>query len=111
MKAPLAQQRCLNHADREAVARCPECHRHFCRECVSEHDDRILCAACLSRQIEPAAASRKSRFKGGVVVLAQFALAFLAIWFFFYLVAAALLSIPSSFHEGTMWKTFPIHSG
>jgi hypothetical protein len=42
-------QRCWNHENREAVCRCPECGRSFCRECVSEHHARLLCAACLLR--------------------------------------------------------------
>ena len=31
----LLYQRCFNHVLREAVARCPECLRYFCRECGS----------------------------------------------------------------------------
>ena len=34
---------------REAVARCPECTQFFCRECITEHDDRVLCSACLKK--------------------------------------------------------------
>ena len=45
----LAHQRCFNHAVREAVARCPECGQCFCRECITEHDDRVVCAACLKK--------------------------------------------------------------
>ena len=43
------QQRCWNHEAREAACRCPACGRSYCRECVSEHEGRLLCAACLSR--------------------------------------------------------------
>jgi len=42
------QQRCWNHEAREAACRCPACGRSYCRECVSEHEGRLLCAACLS---------------------------------------------------------------
>ena len=42
-------QRCFNHAGREAVARCPECGQFFCRECITEHEDRVLCSACLKK--------------------------------------------------------------
>lgn len=42
------QQRCWNHEAREAVCRCPECGRSFCRECVTEHEARLLCASCLN---------------------------------------------------------------
>ncbi len=45
-------QRCQFHALREAVARCPECQRYFCRECVTEHDERLLCASCLRKLLE-----------------------------------------------------------
>ena len=40
-------QRCWNHESREAVCRCLECGRSYCRECVTEHESRLLCAACL----------------------------------------------------------------
>jgi len=44
----LARQRCWTHAQREAVSRCPACQRFYCRECVTEHDGRLLCVQCLS---------------------------------------------------------------
>jgi hypothetical protein len=46
----LARQQCFNHPGREAVVRCPGCHRDYCRECVTEHDDRYLCSSCLRQQ-------------------------------------------------------------
>jgi hypothetical protein len=45
----LLLQRCFNHGMREAAARCPECGRFYCRECITEHDDRVLCSACLKK--------------------------------------------------------------
>jgi hypothetical protein len=47
MPNPTIHQRCWNHEAREAVCRCPECGRSFCRECVTEHAARLLCASCL----------------------------------------------------------------
>ncbi len=41
-------QHCWNHEAREAACRCPSCGRTYCRECVSEHEGRLLCAACLA---------------------------------------------------------------
>jgi hypothetical protein len=38
--------------------------------------------------------------------LALSVLAVALIWFFFFLIGRGLLAIPSSFHEGTIWKTF-----
>ena len=62
MTGVLIHQRCWNHGLREAVCRCPSCGRHFCRECVTEHASRLLCAACLQAiaRIAPAR-RRKSR--------------------------------------------------
>ena len=47
MNRPSLSQSCWNHESRQAVCRCPECRRSFCRECISEHESRLLCAACL----------------------------------------------------------------
>lgn len=52
------QHRCWNHEGREAVCRCPECGRGFCHECVSEHESRLLCAACIAKLIPTAPARR-----------------------------------------------------
>ena len=99
----LLQQRCLNHSLREAVARCPECQRYFCRECVTEHDDRLICAACLKKLSRPAAA-RRVRW-AGLLLAGEFVVGILTAWLFFYAVGRNLLAIPDSFHEGTVWKS------
>ena len=102
MTADLAHQRCFNHAGREAVACCPECGRYFCRECVTEHEDRVVCASCLAGLAGDAAAG-KSRL--GVVLRATLCAAgLLTVWLFFYAVGQGLLVMPSSFHEGTVWQ-------
>ena len=54
------EQRCWNHEGREASCRCPECRRSFCRECVAEHEARLLCASCLARVAQTAARQRSS---------------------------------------------------
>lgn len=98
----LASQRCFNHASREAVARCPECGRFFCRECVTEHDDRAICAACLKKLARVSLLQRR-----GVVHLVHFAqgtASVLLAWFCFYLIGEGLLSLPDSFHEQTLWQ-------
>jgi hypothetical protein len=92
----IVQERCSNHASREAVARCPECGRTFCRECISEHDDRVICAFCLKRLSKKAV--RRYRLVG-LVHLAQILIGVLLLWSSFYLLGKALLTIPSSFHE------------
>jgi predicted small integral membrane protein len=98
----LAHQRCFNHAAREAAARCPECRQFFCRECVTEHDDRVVCSACLIKLTRPAPAQRFAFAK--ILRCAQCALGILIAWFFFFLIGESLLKLPDSFHEGTLWQ-------
>jgi len=92
----IVQERCFNHASREAVARCPECGRTFCRECISEHDDRAICASCLKRLSQEAV--RRYRMVW-LARLAQVLVGVLLLWSSFNLLGRALLTIPSSFHE------------
>ena len=98
----LHQQRCFHHASREAAARCLECQRFFCRECITEHDDRVICTACLARVTTAAHPGRRrwtafARFVPAVLGI------FLA-WLCFHAVALVLMKIPSDFHAGTIWK-------
>jgi hypothetical protein len=76
------QNRCWNHEAREAVCRCPECRRSYCRECVTEHQARLLCAECLRKTagIGPARKSRMRRLYPAAMALAGFLLAW-AIFF------------------------------
>lgn len=101
----LLNQRCFNHAQREAVARCPECGHFFCRECVTEHDDRVVCSVCLKALARAPLGHRHAfrKFSRAAQCLAGFILA----WFFFFLIGQALLQIPSSFHEGALWHVHP----
>lgn len=101
----LSAQRCLRHFDREAAARCPECRQFYCRECISEHHGRVLCASCLarlnSRSPQKVDSLRGVRLLGrGVLTLAAFAL----VWAVIYLGGRALLLMPTAFHDGTLWK-------
>ena len=99
---PLLHQKCFNHALREAAARCPDCGRFFCRECVTEHADRVLCAACVRRQAREPLTRRT-----GFLMASRSAAALVGIfaaWFFFHLVGRLLVSLPESFHEGTLWR-------
>jgi hypothetical protein len=100
----LSLQRCLQHPTREAVARCPECGRFFCRECITEHEDRLICATCLQRLSGPAAAPRSSR--RWIAYAGPIAFAFTSVivaWFSFYMLGRFLLTLPSEFHTD-FWK-------
>mgnify|MGYP001586911148 CR=1 FL=1 len=102
----ITHQRCFNHRQREAAARCPECRRFFCRECVTEHEDRVICAACLRllSQRSKGHSSNMDRCLVGTGAVAGFVLT----WLIFLLLGKSLLSLPSSFHEGTLWRETPI---
>jgi len=92
---------CFHHADREPVARCPECSRYFCRECVNEYDDRLLCSDCLLTTSEQQEEQRSGRVKK-LLPLLQVVLGVLGAWLAFYILAGGLLSIPSTIHDGTL---------
>lgn len=96
MMSTVAQTKCFNHAQREAVARCPSCKREYCRECVSEHGHRLLCASCLREEAGTATVSRKRMVFAGT--LAQFAAGLLILWAFYYFLGSALLLVPTEFH-------------
>ena len=102
--ASLAQQRCANHAEREAVARCVECKCFFCRECVAEHQERVVCAGCLRKLVAPG----KQKQRGFPVIIRglQLVAGLLLLWLGFYFVGRVLLQLPTSFHEGTLWRQY-----
>ena len=97
----LVHQRCFHHSLREAVARCPECRQFFCRECITEHDDRVICATCLAKIGAITAPRRQSL--DWLMPFLHGAIGFAVVALFFYLFGTMLLSLPSSFHEGTLW--------
>jgi hypothetical protein len=91
------QQRCWNHEAREAVCRCPECGRSFCRECVTEHEARLLCASCLVA----VARARRSR-RAGVRRLLPAAMALAGIllaWTVFYSAGEALILLTTRLEQ------------
>jgi hypothetical protein len=98
----LTYQRCFNHATREAVAKCPSCGQTFCRECITEHENRVICAACLRKLTRVPLLQRR----GFATVLrySQCLLSLIIAWFFFYAIGEILLTLPASFHEATLWK-------
>jgi hypothetical protein len=98
----LAAQRCYNHAQREAAARCPGCGRCFCRECVTEHEDRLLCAECLKRSARLPLTQRRGFV--GVLRVGECLVGVFTAWFFFYAIGDILVRTPSSFHEGTLGR-------
>src|SRR5689334_9490413 len=66
----MVNQSCWNHETREAVCRCPECGHSYCRECVTEHAARLLCAACLRKAMAATAPRRTAGRFSPVLLLA-----------------------------------------
>jgi len=99
---PTLRERCFHHPGREAAARCPRCRRFYCRECVTEHEGQVLCAACLG--VPGGAARGRPGRLARLFAPAPFLLALLLLWLGFYAVGRSLLAIPSAFHEGTIWE-------
>jgi len=105
MSESIAQATCRLHPGRAASYRCRGCGGFFCPECVTEHDNRYTCAACLARQggaAEPPKRGGLAWFQPAPLV--QFAIAVFVGWLIFYLVAQFLLGIPDRFHDGTIWE-------
>jgi hypothetical protein len=99
MTPALIQQRCWNHDTREAVCRCPQCSRSYCRECVTEHEARLLCAACLK---SIARTDKKHRFSWSVKP-AMFVGGLVLAWFIFFAAGETLIWISSRL-EQTSWQ-------
>jgi len=92
----LLDQRCLNHALREAAVQCPSCKRFFCRECVTEHAGRMICVGCVSllahagQETGRAATARWGVFAATGMLIA---------WLTFYYLGLTLSRIPAKFHD------------
>ena len=98
---PLIQQ-CVHHPARPASARCPSCRQSFCRECVVEHEGRIICADCLARVLAERG-GRRRRLAVPIFPVVQALVAIGALWWMFYVLAGVLLRIPADVHEGIIW--------
>lgn len=103
MSANLLQSRCFHHPEREAVARCPSCARFYCRECITEHEGRVICADCL-RMVLADTEERGSGWLQHMLRAGAGLLGFFLLWLIFFSLGRLLLDLPSSFHEGTIWK-------
>jgi uncharacterized paraquat-inducible protein A len=98
----LRKRKCANHASREAVARCPECKKDFCRECITEHNNKMLCTNCLQEITRKKDAKKKKLAALFTIVL--FFLGMLISYYFFLGVASMLSEMPDQFHNGEFLK-------
>ena len=98
--SPALHQHCWNHEGREAVCLCPVCRRGFCRECVTEHESRLVCAACLRTiaRSRPAAVRRRGWAGAAALTLAGVVLS----WFLLFTAGEALMTFSARL-ERTAW--------
>lgn len=99
------RQQCVLHPERGAVACCPQCHRFYCHECITEHDGEVLCRRCLSAQVEQKTDAHFWRCRKGLVRYVVKPLLVLAglllLWLIFILLGALLMRFPDTFHYET----------
>jgi len=91
----ILDQRCFHHELREAVAQCPSCKLFFCRECVIEHEGRMICVTCVNALARDAL--KTGRGAGARWVVTAVA-GLLIAWLVFYYLGLTLARIPSKFH-------------
>lgn len=94
--ATLVQQKCLNHTEREAAARCPSCRRFYCRECIVDHEGRVICSSCLKKLTasEGETSSRLSWIRDLLLFVGSVGI----LWFTFYGIGRVLMRFPDTFH-------------
>ena len=90
------------HEFREAVARCPVCRNAYCRECVTEHEGRVVCAPCLRKVLTTSGGTRRRFLRFAAAGLPVVGL--LLAWIVFYGIGRVLMLIPASLHDGTAWR-------
>ena len=93
----MLHQRCWNHESREAVCRCPACGRSYCRECVTEHESRLLCAACLRTLTSAAVPHRRASLLPAAMALSGLVLA----WLIFFGSGEAILTLITRLEQST----------
>ncbi len=84
---------CGLHPRRAAVAACNRCRRGFCRECIVEHQGRMLCPACIELLAAEATHSRVGIWLW-IRVLLQSGFAIFAFYMVFYVLDRHLARIP-----------------
>ncbi|MCC6537827.1 MAG: rhomboid family protein [Bryobacterales bacterium] len=97
MSTVLTRQRCWTHAQREAVSRCPSCKKFYCRECVTEHDGRLLCVQCLAAGTVAQGGRAGTRW---VVLAAMAVLGVLVSFVVFYTAGYVLQQLPPAWTRG-----------
>ncbi|OGH60014.1 MAG: hypothetical protein A3G34_12080 [Candidatus Lindowbacteria bacterium RIFCSPLOWO2_12_FULL_62_27] len=96
----LAASSCRLHPDRPAAALCPGCRRYYCRECVTEHDDQLLCRSCMDAVRSPA--DRRAGLWEWPARLAMLGAGLFGVYTLFYFAGQILSWIPPDYHAGKL---------
>lgn len=89
--AGVARARCRNHGEREAVARCPACGNTFCRECITEHEGRMMCTGCLAALLAERPARRGRQVLRRAALWGLAGVSVVLAWSFFVLVGRVMI--------------------
>ena len=103
MSEGLAKTLCAIHPARPASARCPNCRKFYCSECITEHEGKMSCASCLRLSMESVPESKR-KLRLPIAPLVQLVLAIAVCWVVFYFFAQFLVDVPDNFHDGTVWE-------
>jgi len=87
----LSNIRCQNHIEREAAAICMKCQNYFCKECITEYDDKMLCKNCIDDLLK----KNKTTHRKKINLKQFFAIitTTLFLWIIFYSSGKFLISI------------------
>jgi hypothetical protein len=100
----LQQQQCELHPERGAVARCPDCGRFYCHECITEHLGVVLCKRCLNKKMQQEQDASGLIQRHGILIKAcavPFAIAagYILLFFVFASLGLMLIRFPDDFYQ------------
>lgn len=98
----VSSARCYNHPTREAVAICTVTGHPYCRECIVEHEGRMVSAAVVAELLSRVPEKKRPWHLPLRRILVS-AAGLLLLAYGFYLLGRILLAIPSRFHDGLFW--------
>lgn len=98
----ILKKRCYNHSEREAVGLCRECGSFYCRECITEHDDRLICSDCLKKTRR--SVLTKNKYSGKFIFGLQCVTGFFVSWIFFYYSGKMVIFISDLFAKEFWFK-------
>jgi len=93
----------VRHTERDAAAKCRSCGGYFCRECITEYDAELYCAACLQRTTQlktKSVAKTRGRWFSPLITC----LAILFVWAIFFLLGTWVAQLPPPTQRHSPWQ-------